>query len=168
MKVFIVIVAIYSGLLPNIVVAADSTTSLNPVVNIRMVTGRSACTGEGEVGVTPNNKIVKCRSGVWTYQGVTEIEVVSNSRQIVPSDIGQIVTLTATCPVGKRVIDGGCALLSGNDYNSAQSMTTNTHLADMVTWQCSYEYLNSKATEPYFFFGVQPASISVWNYCGIY
>ncbi len=148
--------------------AGDSTANLNPAMSMRTATPLAACSVNFEEATSTSGRTLKCVGGVWTYQGVTDIERVFISQNIVASDIGTYKTLTVYCPAGKRALDGGCALLSGMGFSQGQNLFMDMVRTDLSGWACGYGPLNASATDPYYFFGWSPAGISAEVYCGVY
>lgn len=148
--------------------AGDSTGNANPAVVMRTGTPLAACATPLEEAVSTSGRMLKCLGGVWTYQGVTGIERVFVSRKITAADVWTNVFLTANCPAGKRVLDGGCALLSGLNYDDGQLINMDMAGTDLRSWNCGYGILSPNATKQYYFFGWADAAISAEAYCGIY
>lgn len=149
-------------------VAGDATLNTNPTVNMRTGVALTPCSNQFEEAITTSGRILKCLGGVWTYQGVTDIERIFVSRNITASDVGNNIYITANCPVNKRVLDGGCALLSGLGYNDNQTIMMDMAATDLSAWSCGYGLLNSNATKQYYFFGWANAAITAEAYCGVY
>lgn len=142
--------------------------SANPSVSLRVGTPRGACPNLDEEAVSASGKVLLCQGGIWTYQGVSDVERIFVNVPIVPSDIGTYKTLIASCPATKRALDGGCALLSGNTYDQAQHLFMDTVATDLSGWYCGYGPLNSYAMDQYYFFGWANAAMSAEVYCGVY
>lgn len=148
---------------------ADSTVNSNPSVSVRTATPLTACSYASEEAVSTTGKLLRCQGAKWTYQGVTDIERVFVSSLILSSDIGKNKTLIAYCPAGKRVLDGGCALLSGIRFHQAQQLIVSQTNSNMTAYQCVYGPLNAYAIDQYVSNNIySKANISAEAWCGTY
>lgn len=149
-------------------VLADATSNANPTMVMKTAVPLAACTQNFEEATSASGRTLKCVAGVWTYQGVTDIERVFVTQNIVAADVGTYKTLAVYCPAGKRVLDGGCALLSGMTYHERQNLFMDMVFPDLSGRNCGYGPLTASATDPYYFFGWNNAGISAEVYCGVY
>ncbi len=161
--------ALIVGPTSQLLLAGDATSIANPALSANVKAARTGCAQPGEVAVNPAGKIMKCQGGLWTIQGISDVEYVQINANPQANEIGQIKVLSALCPAGKRVIGGGCRYFSGNTFESGQNLVQDFPVMDLSGWQCAYGPLNNHAATPYQSGGVwHPAAMSVHAYCGYF
>lgn len=155
--------------IPLVSAAGDSTSTASPAVSTNIQTANAACSHPNEMAVNSMGKPIKCIGGIWTYQGISDVEFVIVSSNIQASDIGTVKQVIAYCPPGKRIIGGTCGMFSGNTYQSSQNLIIQLPLTDLTGWQCGFGPLNNHATDAYMSGGVwYPAIMSSGAHCGYY
>lgn len=147
---------------------ADATSNANPAMVMKTAVPLAACAQNFEEATSASGRTLKCVGGAWTYQGVTDIERIFTTVNVTAADIGTYKTLTAYCPAGKRVLDGGCALLSGMAFHERQNLFMDMVYQDLSGRACGYGPLTAAADDPYYFFGWAAAGMSIEVYCGVY
>lgn len=150
------------------VVMADATNNGTPGVGLNIQTPNTWCGNENEMAFAPNQKPIKCIGNNWRYLGISGLWRNHTGSGISPAEIGQFKTMTSSCPAGKRVVSGGCALLAG--YGRSQSLVMSMASADLSYWQCTFGPLTPEALENFQdpFGTINAPSMSIEVYCADY